>query len=124
MTDSTPIHAQLKAPKGLAATGRRLWKSIAARYILRPDEVVLLETACKTADFIAQLDAELVGAPLTTKGSMGQEREHPLLSERRQQSAHLAALLKQLKLPDTSGQTGADRRTAQARKAALARWAR
>ena len=41
----------------------------------------------------------MAGQPLTTKGSMGQERGHPLLSEARQQRVVLNRTLAQLKLP-------------------------
>jgi hypothetical protein len=114
-------------PAGLSLAGKRVWKSVVSYFDLRPDELFLLESAAKTADTIASLDAALVGQPLIVKGSMGQEREHPLLSEVRQQRTSLARLLGQLKLPDTDdlGVT-AERpaaRSSAARKAANARWA-
>lgn len=115
--------AGLSAPRGLEQAGRRLWKAVTSAYLFRPDELVLLENACRTVDFIAKLDTELADAPLIVTGSMGQEREHPLLSERRQQSAHLARLLGQLKLPDVdAGSSGRSSRSVQARDAALTRW--
>jgi hypothetical protein len=59
------------------------------------------------------------GQPLVVKGSMGQEREHPLLSEARQQKGLMARLLAQIKLPDEQLPSI---RTEQARHAAHARW--
>lgn len=116
--------AKPRAPKGLAAAGRALWRDIAGTYELRPDEVRVLAAACREEDIIDRLQAALDGAPLTTKGSMGQDAPSPLLTELRQHHGTLAGLLKQLKLPDTAA--GASRKSAhvseQARAAARARW--
>lgn len=67
-----------------------------ADLVLRADEMLILESACRTLDLLARLDAALESAPLTVGGSAGQEREHPLLSEVRQHRALLAAHLRQL----------------------------
>jgi hypothetical protein len=64
----------------------------------------------------------MAGQPLTVKGSMGQEREHPLLSEIRQQRLTLARLLKQLELPDDVAAPAS--RTAEGRALARARWSK
>ncbi len=117
---------QSRRPAGLKARGRALWVSIDSAFELRPDELVVLESASKTADLVAEIEAALVGEPLTVPGSMGQMREHPLLSELRQQRAGLARLLAQLKLPDDPGVVGGRTlaATLQARRAARARWDR
>lgn len=91
---------RIPAPKGLDKRGRKFWRDVVSDYELRPDELVLLESACKCIDLIDNLEAGMAGQPLTVKGSMGQEREHPLLSEARQQRALLNRTLVQLKLPD------------------------
>ena len=109
-------------PKGFEATGRQLWKRVVSAYILRPDELMLLESACKTADLVARLEAAMEGQPLVVRGSMGQEREHPLLSEARQQRALMARLLGQLKLPEEPESSLSSVRSQQARHAAQARW--
>lgn len=96
MTPDRAIHA----PQGLGKQGRKLWKDVTKAYKLRLDELILLESASRTLDLIAQLDDAMDGQPLTVKGSMGQEREHPLLSEARQQRAQLNRTLALLKLPD------------------------
>ena len=106
-------------PPGLGTAGRRLWKQVQKQYTLRPDEAVLLETACKTVDVIAELEAAMDGQPLTTTGSMGQQREHPLLSEARQQRGLLNRTLAQLKLPDMDAGASLN----QQRAAGLSRWA-
>lgn len=113
-------------PKGLDAPGRTLWRRISRGFALREDEIAVLEEACRTVDTIARLDAELVGAPLTVPGSAGQLREHPLLSEVRQQRALLGRLLHQLRLPDAEdlGAYRSGERSSQARQAAAARWQR
>lgn len=115
-------------PKGLGLPGRRLWKRIVSAYELRPDEAFVLESACQTLDTATQLEDAMKGQPLMVKGSMGQMREHPLLSEARQQRALLARLLAQLKLPEEGTATRFDPRgmdrSLQARNAAQARWQR
>ena len=116
---------RVRKPAGLGPAGSRLWKDVISQYKLRVDELVLLENACRTVDYIARLDADLVDRPLTAKGSMGQEREHPLLSEARAQRLALARLLGQMDLPESDTLTALARaggRSAAARTAASARW--
>lgn len=115
MTDSRSA----PAPKGLKPGGRRCWKDITTGYKLRPDELILLENACRTVDRIAELDAALEGQPLMIEGSKGQDREHPLLSEVRMQRTTLRQMLAQLKLPDDPA-GGVEMN--QHRKAAQTRW--
>ncbi len=98
-----------------------MWRRIVGAYELREDELVLLEQAARVADTLALLEAGMRGAPLLVTGSMGQQREHPLLSEARQQRGQLARLLAQLKLPDGDGLSTT---STKARKAAQARWSR
>lgn len=111
-----------KMPVGLDEAGQALWSSLVPTYEFRPDELRLLSDACREADLISLMEAEMAGAPLTVKGSQGQPVANPMLSELRQHRAQLAALLKALKLPD-DGQGAADR-SAKARDAANARWKR
>lgn len=107
------------APKGLHSRARRLWKEVVSAYQLRPDELILLETACKTVGVVADLEDALAGQPLTTKGSMGQERENPLLSELRLQRVALNRTLAQLNLPDQDGSAEMNPH----RAGAMSRWA-
>jgi hypothetical protein len=99
-----------------------MWKAVVSAYKLRPDERFVLESACKTADWVARLESDMDGQPLVVKGRMGQDRVHPRLSEARQQRALLARLLAQLKLPEEGTQV--ETASTKARKAAAARWAR
>lgn len=107
-------------PESLDTSGARLWRDVVAKYDLRVDELAVLEAACKTADMISTLDDAwaALGKPFVTSGSMGQDVIHPLIGERRQQQSALAALFRQLKLPDEGG-AGAN----QQRGAAQSRWA-
>lgn len=115
-----------KTPASLSKSGAALWRSVASRYELRPDELSVLEQACSTADMIAELEAARVeaGLPLMTKGSMGQEVIHPFIGELRAQRAQLARLMARLKLPDDSSGAGGGDVSSSARHAAAARWSR
>lgn len=110
-----------KPPASLDPAGAELWVDVNAKYDLRVDELAILEVACKTVDMIATLDKEwdALGKPFMTRGSMGQDVIHPLIGERRQQQAQLAALLGKLKLPDDVAGAVA---TNPARAAAASRW--
>jgi hypothetical protein len=115
-----------KAPSRLGKAGRALWRAVAdpAVYELRPDELVVLEQCCRSADLIERMETEAVAAGLTTTGSMGQLVINPVVIELRQQKIALARLLFQLGLPD-GGEHGVGldhARSMLARKAAIARW--
>ena len=112
----------LAMPSGLGDAGQLLWSEISKKYGLRADEARVLEDAAREADLIAMLDAGMVGAPLLVRGSQGQDVINPLVSELRQHRATLAALLRQLKLPDEAADAAA--RSNSARAAANARWSR
>lgn len=111
-------------PAGLGERGGELWTAIAGAYSLRPDEARMLVDVCFEADLIERIQLELIGAPLTVKGSYGQVVANPLLSEIRQHRAVVASLLGKLKLPDTpEGELRKHAATSEAaRKAARARW--
>ncbi|WP_413800103.1 hypothetical protein [Streptomyces iranensis] len=113
-----------RPPGKLGAAGRRLWREVVERYELRPDEARILGDACREADIVERLEAELADAPLMVKGSMGQLVASPLVSEVRQHRSVLAALLKSLKLPDApaDAQRKQNAVSEQARAAARARW--
>jgi hypothetical protein len=106
-----------------------MWASVTAMQlggsplVLRPDELAVLATACRTADIIARLEDELGDGPLMVAGSKGQEVVHPAVVELRLQRAAVASLLRQLAIPDEES-SGWDNLTAsqRARRAAHARW--
>lgn len=111
-----------KAPTGLAAKARRLWTDLTSAYDLRPDELRLLEDACREVDLIERLEAELKGSPLMVRGSQGQQVASPLVQELRQHRSTLRSLLGALKLPEDPAEAG--NRSESARAAAMARWGR
>ncbi len=125
----TPIKP-LPPPAGLAkigrkdGAGRQLWKQIvtSGRFVLRPDELRILEDACKLSDRAAELEEEAKGRSSTVRGSQGQPVINPLLAEERQCRIAVAQLLKQLKLPDEESAGGESSRSVNARTAAQSRW--
>jgi hypothetical protein len=78
---------------GLGPAGAPLWEWITDANVLRPDEMALLEAACRETDLIALLQATLDAAPdLIVTGSMGQPVMHPAVLEIRQHRATMASL--------------------------------
>lgn len=127
----SPKATSARAPAGLGSKAKRLWDRVTTDYVLRPDEVVLLEEACHTIDLIGELKKRVAKEPCIIPGSRGQRIAHPLLMEIRQQRAAFARIMKQLDLPDAGDVSGAtsvgrrpsqERRTSKARAAAEARW--
>ena len=108
-------------PATLAAAGKALWNEVVAKYTLRPDELRTLEDACAATDMLAELTKAWtdLGRPFISKGSMGQEVEHPLIGSIDKQRKARQAFIKQLKLPDAPGTP----RPNQQRDAANSRWA-
>jgi hypothetical protein len=90
-------------PKGYKAAGQKLWRTVNAIFELdeEPHKVELLTQACRVADIVAELDRAAVKAPLTVRGSAGQQVISPQLAEARFQRGLLATLLGRLGLPDT-----------------------
>lgn len=118
MTASDTPAARQARPEPTA--GRDLRASIEGKYQLRPDEKRILDDACHIADVIELLRAEFVADGRTmVKGSMGQQVLNPLLAEQKTHQSALAALMRQLKLPDDPGAAP----TNQQRDAANHKWA-
>lgn len=113
----------MNKPTGLAAAGRRFHEAVSERFELRVDEEALLLAACRTIDEIVLLEKALKASDMTVSGSMGQVRIHPAVAELRAHRSCLAALVKQLGLPDDV-EPGADLRSPQHVAAANARWDR
>jgi hypothetical protein len=116
----------LKTPSDLARGGRTLWRAVAATHELRPDEARILLDSAHECDLIDDLQDALKDSPKTTRGSMGQEVVHPIVSELRMHRATLNTLLRGLSLADTD--TSADDASRASRGAAMAlahaRWSR
>lgn len=124
MGEEAPARRPLKAPATVADAGRALWRDVTGQYELRADELRVLEAAACESDLIGVMQAALVDQPLMVKGSQGQDVINPLVSEIRQHRATLAALLRQLKLPDADSTDVGGALSAKNRAAANARWAR
>lgn len=109
-------------PRGLGASGRRLWRSVTDGFDLGPDEMEVLREACRCADELQRLRDAVAEAPLTTTGSAGQLVAHPLLEQVRRHRDLLGKLMERLALPagdEDAGSTPAQRR---AQRAAQQRW--
>lgn len=116
-TDSLP-----NPPVELGVRGSELWRSVLEDHELRPDEMRVLEDACREVDLIELLEDGLRGAPLTARGSQGQPVANPLIQEIRQHRALVVRLLGSLKLRSEGQEESDGRDRAQkARRAALTR---
>ncbi len=100
MTDlnHSPQTAPKKRPRGLKSTGKRLWNDVMDNFELTDPEAVLLREACRTADSIDGLQAQLDADGLMSTTSQG-VRVHPALAELRQQRVTLARLWAALRVP-------------------------
>lgn len=91
----------------------------------RADELAVLESACRQADFIARLEADLVGQPSLVPGSTKYNLVlNPLISEIRQYQVQQARLLKQLDIPEGDEVDKAAKISATNRANVNKRWAR
>ena len=118
--------AKLRRPDHLQyAATRRLWDDTTSTYDLRPDEVAILEAACRARDRVEVLERVLRTADLLVAGSKGQLVMHPAAQEVRLQQDVMRKLLNQLGLPDEPGSASegkTETRSEAARRAARARW--
>jgi len=121
-----------RLPAGLGAAGKRLWTSLTADLEFEPREVAILEAACRQADDIARLEAQVKADGTSVRGSKGQSRLHPAVPELRQGRLVLARLLAALDIPPevSESQPAGPRlrstpstRSKRAQAAANARWA-
>jgi hypothetical protein len=70
-----------RPPTGLRVSGKRLWLSVAEKYVLTAAEVEMLGQAARTADELDRLERAVRALPdLVTTGSTGQLKPHPLLA--------------------------------------------
>lgn len=126
MTEVTAPKRKPTKPKNLKVAGAKLWRLISdpAKYELRPDELRILEDACREADLIDEIESQLDGEPFMVTGSQGQDVIHPLIPELRQHRATLTSMLLKLKLPDDepTEKASTSPRSVGARNAANARW--
>ena len=97
--------AEVKAPTGTKAAGRRLWRSVTEDYDLAGHELEILRRAVRVADLLDDLAAALDAGQLLDDG-----RVHPAAVEYRQQSIVLTRLLAALRLPDNAAASRTQRR--------------
>lgn len=113
----------LRPPSGLKSPGRRLWVAVVGKYVLTPGEIEMLGQAARTADELDRLERGVRALPeLTTTGSTGQIRPHPLLAEVRAHRQLLERLTTALNLPDDTQEVGVRAASRHAQKAARGRW--
>lgn len=110
-------------PANLGAEATQVWDEITGTYRLRPDELRILEEACREIELVDRLEEALKDADLVVRGSQGQPVANPLVQEVRQHRQVVKSLLGSLKLPDEDGRQQ-ESRSASARAAANARWRR
>lgn len=115
-------------PHRLKTKGRRLWDDVTSSYDLRPDELAVLEAACRELDLLNRIERVVDGLDsLMVAGSMGQQVVHPLVGEVRQHYTTFRQLVAALRLPDPTTDAGygsASAVSTSARHAAMARWRR
>ena len=114
-----------KAPEGLAAAGRRLWRAITGDLAdgleLDARELAVLDAACRQADVVASLERAVKRDGLMIRGASKQRRLNAAVAEIRQGRLAVGRLLGQLDLAGESvPSTAASER---ARRAANTRWA-
>jgi hypothetical protein len=107
----------------LGAQGKRLWRDVLGAYLLTPGEREVLVALCFATDQLARLNAELVSAPLTVKGSRGQQVPNPLLYEARQTAKTVESLQRALCLP-VPGQVRGEWRNPNTKASVDERWRR
>ena len=113
----------LKPPTGLRPPGRRLWVSVAEKYVLTAGELEMLGQACRTADELDRLEKAVRALDdLVVRGSMGQIKSHPLLAEARAHRLLLERLVGALALPNEDEDAGMRPGQKHAAKASEARW--
>src|SRR3954463_16172406 len=109
-------------PEGLHVAGRALWDAIhgdvPASYELDARELDCLERACRCADRIADLEAEVQADGVTVTGSRGQKVLHPAVSEIRQTELVRLRLLSAIELVDAEREASTPSQ-ARARRAAM-----
>jgi hypothetical protein len=115
--------SDIEPAAGLEASGMQLWESVTEVYVLTPSELSMLAEAARTSDELVRLEQAVRDLPeLTTRGSTGQLRPHPLLGEIRAHRQLLERLTTALALPNVDQQEGATAAQRHARRAAMARW--
>jgi hypothetical protein len=114
-------------PKGLSASGRKLWRAVTREVAgqgvsLDSRELIWLEEAARLADRVAQLEAAIAGEDLIVPGHAKQPVAHPLLAESRQTRMLVAQMIARIRVDAPVEAAGAPAGVNQHRAAANARW--
>ncbi len=99
-------------PEGLAASGDKLWRSVADVFELDFHEQLLLLQACRCADRLDRLAEEAAGGSVTVTNFKGDQVAHPAIVESRQQSIVLSRLIASLRMPSGEAESRPQRRGA------------
>jgi phage terminase small subunit len=123
------VMAEMTRPDRLGPTGRALWRRLTSpapgeELLFSSAERVTLELACRQADDLAALEAQLRIEGLVVIGSKGQSRLSGLPTEIRLQRAALGRLIAALALPEETEEEGLTPAQRKAQRAAQARWLR
>jgi P27 family predicted phage terminase small subunit len=114
-----------RAPQGLRAAGKALWRAIhaglPAECELDERELAILAAACRQADDVATLEEAVARDGVMIAGAQGQTRLNAAVTEARQGRVALARLLGELDLSDPDAEPRSAR-SRHAQKAARARW--
>ena len=114
---------QTKPPAKLAVRGRRFWQDVTAEYELSRAELEQLAEVCRSLDLIEQLRKAIDCDGVMVRGSEGQPRVNPAVTQINATRTLLGRQLATLALPDPEGDAVPSQETVKARKAAQARWA-
>lgn len=107
-----------KRPGGLGKAGRDLWRDLTTVITFTdPREVVAVTQACRLADDLERLRAQLDESELVVQGSTGQPVESPLLA-----SIRLAVALQAKLLGSIAVEVDAAARSHAGRALASQRW--
>lgn len=113
-----------KPPAGLQKPGKALWQKIAGTWELNLAELETLHLACRTADRLAEMEAQVAAEGLTLQGRNGTVI-HPLLAQIRLSTAALDKLIAHLRIPaEEEEPLPMTYRQRQASNAARIRWSR
>jgi hypothetical protein len=123
MVGESSSEGDARPPTGLKTPGRRLWLSVADRYVLTASEQEMLGQAARTADELDRLERAVRALPeLVVSGSTGQPKAHPLLEEVRRHRLLLERLCTALCLPNDDQEVGLRPGQRHAQRAARGRW--
>lgn len=98
MTTHADDHSTPRAPRGLKAGGKRLWKAVTDEFELGEHELSVLLQASRTVDALDELERIVIAEGVTHDSPQG-VRAHPALVEARQQRITLAKLVASLRIP-------------------------